>query len=79
MADSDITNNEPIAVDVIPGRKSWRYVCEENGKQPFCESAHKGTDCEPMMFESDEARTIWFRVYKKTGDRPFCDGTYNSL
>ena len=79
MAKPEIAQKEPIAVDVIPGRKYWWCVCGRSKKQPFCDSAHKGTDFQPVMFETDEAQTIWFCCCKQTGDRPFCDGTHNSL
>ena len=50
MADPEIPQKEPIAVDVIPGRKYWWCVCGRSKKQPFCDSAHKGTDFVPVMF-----------------------------
>lgn len=79
MAKGKIAQKEPIAVDVIPGRKYWWCACGRSKKQPFCDSAHKGTEFSPVMYESDEAKTVWFCCCKQTGDRPFCDGTHNTL
>ncbi len=44
MAQGKIEHKEPIAIDVLPGRKYWWCECGLSKKQPFCDSAHKGTD-----------------------------------
>lgn len=79
MAKGEIAQKEPIAVDVVPGRKYWWCVCGRSKKQPFCDSAHKDTEFSPVMFETDSAQTIYFCCCKQTGDQPRCDGTHNTL
>ena len=79
MPKGEIAAKSPIAVDVIPGRKYWWCACGRSQKQPFCDSAHKGTEFSPVMFETDTAQTIYFCRCKQTGDRPRCDGTHNTL
>ena len=79
MAMAKIAQKEPISVEVKPGRKYWWCECGLSKKQPFCDSAHKGTDYKPVLFESDLAQTIYFCCCKQTKDRPFCDGTHNII
>ena len=79
MAQGKIEHKEPIAIDVLPGRKYWWCECGLSKKQPFCDSAHKGTDYSPVLFESSTEQTIYFCCCKKTHDRPQCDGSHNKL
>lgn len=79
MPKGEIAQKEPIGVEVVPGRKYWWCACGRSKKQPFCDSAHKGTEYSPVMYETDTAQTIYFCCCKQTGDRPLCDGTHNTL
>lgn len=79
MPKGEIAQKEPIGVEVVPGRKYWWCACGRSKKQPFCDSAHKGTEFSPVMYETDTAQTIYFCCCKQTGDRPLCDGTHNTL
>jgi|TARA_B110000263_G_scaffold141526_1_gene122808 CDGSH-type Zn-finger protein len=79
MAQREIVLKEPIAINVLPGRKYWWCECGLSKKQPFCDSAHKGTEYSPVLFESDIEKTIYFCCCKKTSNRPQCDGSHNNL
>jgi CDGSH-type Zn-finger protein len=79
MPTPTIAADSPIEVELKKGKKYWFCTCGKSQKQPFCDSAHKGTEFEPHVFEAQEDGKFWLCRCKHTADRPFCDGTHNNL
>ena len=79
MTNPSSPQNAPYKVKVEKDKTYSWCSCGLSKKQPFCDSAHKGTDYKPVLFESDLAQTIYFCCCKQTKDRPFCDGTHNII
>jgi CDGSH-type Zn-finger protein len=73
-----IAQKSPYKVTLQPGKYAW-CTCGLSQKQPFCDSAHKGTEFKSLKFEVEEETTFYLCGCKQTGTAPFCNGTHNSL
>ncbi|MEH6343967.1 MAG: CDGSH iron-sulfur domain-containing protein [Bermanella sp.] len=72
-------NNQPIAVEVIAGKRYLWCSCGESKKQPWCDGSHAGTEFSPLLYEASETKTLHVCACKKTGHPPLCDGTHQLL
>lgn len=79
MPEPTIAQKSPYAVDVEAGKAYFWCTCGNSGKQPFCDSAHKGTEFKPVMFKAEKSETLYFCGCKHTGSSPLCDGTHKKL
>lgn len=70
---------EPVAVDVVEGKKYFWCSCGLTARQPFCDGAHKGTGLKPLMHVAERSETVYFCGCKATRGKPFCDGSHNDL
>ena len=66
-----------IAIEVEKGKSYYWCTCGKSSKQPFCDSSHKGTEFNPVIFKADETKKIFFCACKQTNNQPFCDGSHN--
>lgn len=79
MANPEIAQKSPYAVEVEAG-KSYRWcACGLSKKQPFCDGSHKGGEFKPKEYTATENGTVYFCGCKQTKNAPLCDGTHKSL
>lgn len=74
---SELTNKQPIAIDVEAGKEYWWCACGKSQTQPFCDGSHKGSEFSPLQYTATETGTVWFCVCKRTGNQPLCDGSHS--
>ena len=74
---SQLTNKQPIAIDVEAGKEYWWCACGKSKTQPFCDGSHKDTSLSPLKYTPTESGTVWFCVCKQTGNQPLCDGSHS--
>jgi CDGSH-type Zn-finger protein len=74
---SELTNKQPIAIDVEAGKEYWWCACGKSKTQPFCDGSHKGSEFSPLQYTAKESGTVWFCVCKQTGNQPLCDGSHS--
>ena len=77
MAQGKIEHKEPIAIDVLPGRKYWWCECGLSKKQPFCDGSHKGGLFKSVKYLAKSDKEVWFCGCKRTKHQPFCDGSHS--
>ena len=63
-----------IAVDVEKGKSYYRCSCGKSYKQQFCDSSHRGTDFNPIVYKAEETKNMFFCACKQTNNHPLCDG-----
>ena len=68
----------PYAVEVEEGKTYYWCSCGKSQKQPFCDSAHKGTDFMPLKYEAEKSAKVFFCGCKVTGKAPLCDGAHKN-
>ncbi|HEY5703010.1 MAG TPA: CDGSH iron-sulfur domain-containing protein [Gammaproteobacteria bacterium] len=76
---SELTNKQPIAIDVEAGKEYWWCACGKSKTQPFCDGSHKETSLSPLKYTPTESGTVWFCVCKQTGNQPLCDGSHSKI
>jgi len=79
MADPQIPQKMPYAVDVEAGKSYFWCACGKSTKQPFCDGSHADTEFTPVKYEAQESKTIFFCGCKFTKGQPLCDGSHNAL
>lgn len=79
MAEPDIPQKEPYAVEVEQGRSYFWCRCGKSAKQPFCDASHKGTEFTPVRYKAEKTGTVYFCGCKRSGNAPLCDGTHKAL
>ena len=79
MADPEIAQQAPFAVDVKGGDKYFWCACGKSAKQPFCDGSHQGTDFLPKPYTADKDGTLYFCGCKHSKNSPLCDGTHNTM
>lgn len=73
---------EPIAVMVEPGKVYSWCSCGLTEKTPFCDSNHKkieGTPFKSVKVLFDKAEEILFCQCKRTKTPPFCDDSHKKF
>lgn len=73
-----VVQKGPHVITLEPGRYSW-CTCGLTQKDPFCDSAHKGTDYRSHKFVIEETQEVELCGCKQTSTPPFCDGSHNSI
>lgn len=68
----------PYVIDEQPGRKFW-CSCGLSANQPYCDGAHKGTDCVPVPVEIAEPKKVAWCGCKHSANGPFCDGSHKDV
>ena len=71
-------SDTPYAVDVEEGKTYYWCSCGKSQKQPFCDSAHKGTGFIPLKYEAEKSAKVFFCGCKVTGKAPHCDGAHKN-
>ena len=79
MSEPEIAAKEPAGVELEAEKAYFWCTCGKSGKQPFCDSAHNGTEFRPHRFKPEESGEAWLCQCKQTKTPPFCDGTHNDL
>ena len=79
MAEPDIAQKEPYAVEVEEGRSYLWCRCGKSAKQPLCDASHKGTEFTPVRYKAEKSGTVYFCGCKRSGAAPLCDGTHKTL
>jgi len=79
MAEPDMPQKEPYAVEVEQGRSYLWCRCGMSAKQPFCDVSHKGTEFTPVRYKAEKPGTVYFCGCKRSGSAPLCDGTHKTL
>ena len=72
-----LSNELPIAIEVVSGKDYYWCSCGKSKKQPFCDGSHNTTSFTPIKFVSDKNKTVYFCVCKKSGNAPLCDGSHS--
>jgi CDGSH-type Zn-finger protein len=78
MAEPQIAQRSPFAVELAPG-DYWWCQCGQSRRQPFCDGSHKATAFTPVKFSVSEAQKVWLCGCKRTAGKPFCDGSHKKL
>ena len=71
-----IAQKFPFIIEEVSGKKAF-CTCGLSKKQPFCDSSHKGTEFNPVIYKAEETKKMFFCACKQTSDQPFCDGSHN--
>ena len=79
MADPDIAQRAPIAVDLEAGKSYFWCACWRSKTQPFCDGSHKGTEFAPVKYAADASKRVFFCCCKHTRTPPFCDGSHKTV
>ncbi len=79
MAEPEIAQQAPFAVDVKSGDKYFWCACGKSAKQPFCDGSHEGSDFLPKPYTVDKDGTLYFCGCKHSKNSPLCDGTHNTM
>ena len=58
MTKGQRAGNGAIAVEVEEGKSYYWCSCGKSSKQPFCDSSHKGTDFNPIVYKAKETKKI---------------------
>ncbi|NIN34573.1 MAG: CDGSH iron-sulfur domain-containing protein [Gammaproteobacteria bacterium] len=74
---SELTNKQPIAINVEAGQEYWWCACGKSKTQPFCDGSHKETSLSPLKYTPMTSGMVWFCVCKQTGNQPLCDGSHS--
>jgi CDGSH-type Zn-finger protein len=78
MADPNIPQKQPYALDLEPGTYWW-CACGRSASQPFCDGSHKGGEFAPVKVEIAEPTRVWLCGCKHSASPPFCDGSHKRL
>ena len=79
MDQPKIAAKEPVPVELEAGKTYAWCACGSSTNQPFCDGAHKGTDCTPKMEKVTEAKKVFWCACKHSANAPFCDGAHKNL
>jgi len=79
MAQPEIAQKAPYAVDVTTGKSYWWCACGKSNKQPFCDGSHKGSEFSPVEYTPTKDGTVYFCGCKMSEKKPLCDGAQKSL
>ena len=79
MADPEIPQKSPYAVEVEVGKTYYWCACGRSKKQPFCDGSHKNTDFSPVSFTAEKSGKVFLCGCKHSANKPFCDGKHKSL
>jgi len=60
-----------IAVDIEQGKSYYWCNCGKSSKQPFCDSSHKGTEFNPLVYKAELTKKMFFCACKQTNKQPF--------
>lgn len=72
-------NNNPIVVEVEPGKSYFWCSCGKSAKQPFCDGSHQGSEFSPLKFTAEKNQHVYFCGCKQTKTPPLCDGSHKNL
>lgn len=68
MEKPDITNREPVAIEVKKGEDYWCCTCGKSKTQPFCDGSHKDSECKPFHYTATKDTTELFCANKEACD-----------
>ena len=54
-----------IAVDVEEGKSYYWCSCGKSSKQPFCDSSHKGSEFNPIVYKAESTKKMFFVLANK--------------
>ncbi len=68
----------PVSVELTKGETYYFCTCGLSEKQPFCDSAHKGSGMKSLPFTAIKSETASLCMCKQSKTLPYCDGTHNT-
>ena len=77
MTKGQRAGNGAIAVEAEEGKSYYWCSCGKSLKQPFCDSSHKGSEFNPIVYKAEATKKMFFCACKQTNNPPFCDGSHN--
>ena len=77
MAKGQRAGESAIAVNVEEGKSYYWCSCGKSSKQPFCDSSHKGSEFNSIVYKAEATKKMFFCACKQTNNPPFCDGSHN--
>ena len=77
MTNGERAGNGAIAVNVEEGKSYYWCSCGKSLKQPFCDSSHKDSEFNPILYKAEATKKMFFCACKQTNNQPFCDGSHN--
>ena len=78
MNKGQIAGREPIAVEILKGKKYAWCSCGLSKAQPFCDGSHKLAKFKPIIFKAEETKKVYFCVCKQSDNQPYCDGSHSN-
>ena len=73
-----LSNELPIAIEVLSGKDYYWCSCGKSKKQPFCDGSHKKEGkFKSIKYIAEESKEIFFCGCKMTKNTPLCDGSHS--
>ena len=77
MTKGQRAGDSAIAAEVEKDKSYYWCSCGKSSKQPFCDSSHKGSEFNPIVYKAEATKKMFFCACKQTNNPPFCDGSHN--
>ena len=56
----------PIAVNIEEGKSYYWCSCGKSSKQPFCDSSHKGSEFNPVVYKAEATKKMCLSKFIQT-------------
>ena len=66
MTKGQRAGNGAIAVNVEEGKSYYWCSCGKSSKQPFCDSSHKRSEFNPIVYKAEATKKMFFCACNQT-------------